>query len=191
MVPGYPKPIKGNWDIPPKWHTGIDAAVYSRAYNAIYLFKESEYIKFTDGNAGKRVEGYPKPILGNWNIPELWKNGINSAIFSSSYNAIYLFREDQYTKFTDGKVDKALHGYPKPIEEGNWDINGLSASKIIKAPKEVDKDAVYSRHFNATYLLKIISVDKSKNIMDAAIYSQHWDGMYFLKNHLYTKFTDG
>ena len=157
---GYPKPILGNWDIPQEWHTGIDAAVHSRADNAIYLFKESEYIKFADGKAGKRVEG-PKPILGNWNIPEEWKSGINSAIFSKSYNAIYLFREDQYTKFTDGKINKAL--YTKKIE-GNWDINGLNPSKFIKAPKEVLKNRVYIKYFDGK------KVDKVKKV--AAFYSK-------------------
>ena len=29
MVPGYPKPIKGNWDIPQEWASGIGSAVYS------------------------------------------------------------------------------------------------------------------------------------------------------------------
>ena len=104
MVEGYPKPIFGNWDIPKEWAHGIDAAVFSAKYNAVYFFKDSLYGKFTDGNAGKMLSGYPKPIFGNWDIPINWAGSINAAVYSKVYNAMYLFKDLHYTKFKDGNA---------------------------------------------------------------------------------------
>ena len=85
------------------------------------MFRGSEYIKFWDGDAKNMVEGYPKPICGNWDVPESWCNGIDSAIFSTKYDAIYMFKDDEYHKIPDGNAQNAVDGYPKSLS-GNWDL---------------------------------------------------------------------
>ena len=60
----------------------------------------------------------PKPIAGNWpGLPPEFQSGIDAAFWMSN-DAVYMFKGDQYVRFTTvgGGVDP---GYPKPIA-GNW-----------------------------------------------------------------------
>ncbi|PCI93946.1 MAG: hypothetical protein COB15_15420, partial [Flavobacteriales bacterium] len=61
---GYPLPIKGNWrNLPKSFESNIDTAImYSN--ESAYFFKGSQYVKYIPGEGVP--EGYPKPIVGNW-----------------------------------------------------------------------------------------------------------------------------
>jgi hypothetical protein len=116
---GYPLPIAGNWPgLPPSFQGGIDAALMRFSNGRIYLFSGDEYVRYTNVGAGID-DGYPKPIAGNWpGLPPSFQEGIDAALFRKSNGKIYLFKGDQYVRYTN--VGSGIDdGYPKPIA-GNW-----------------------------------------------------------------------
>lgn len=119
--PGFPAPIAGNWqNMPANFANGIDAAVWRKENNRIYMFKGNEYVRLT----GSTVDaGFPAPIAGNWHgLPAAFTQGIDAAVWRESNDKIYLFKGSEYVRLTDTTMDD---GYPKPIA-GNW--KGLPAS---------------------------------------------------------------
>ncbi len=139
MDPGFPAPIAGNWqNMPANFANGIDAAVWRKANNRIYMFKGSEYVRLT----GTTVDaGFPQPIAGNWNgLPAAFTQGIDAAVWRESNDKIYLFKGTEYVRLTDTTMDA---GYPKPIA-GNWKglpasfTNGISAALMHR-----DKGKMY------------------------------------------------
>lgn len=121
MDSGFPKPIAGNWqNMPASFASGIDAAVWRKSNNRLYMFKGSQYVRLTGSTVD---DGYPKPISGNWHgLPAAFTQGIEAAVWRESNDKIYLFKGSQYVRLTDTTMDD---GYPKQIA-GNW--NGLPAS---------------------------------------------------------------
>jgi hypothetical protein len=113
------------------WHLGwgafltkIDAALWRRDNSKIYLFRNGKYIRITDVDAG-RDDGYPTNIAGNWKgLPASFREGIDAALWRESNKSVYLFKGNQYVRFTNVN-DGMDAGYPKPIA-GNWP--GLPAS---------------------------------------------------------------
>jgi len=113
------------------WHLGwgafltkIDAALWRRDNNKIYLFSNSKYLRITDVSAG-RDDGYPANIAGNWKgLPNSFKQGIDAALWRESNQSVYLFKGDQYVRFSN-VADGVDAGYPKSIASG-WP--GLPAS---------------------------------------------------------------
>ena len=113
------------------WHLGwgafltkIDAAIWRGDNNKAYLFSNSKYVRFTDISAG-RDEGYPATISGNWKgLPNSFKQGIDAALWRESNQCVYLFKGNQYVRFSNvaNGVDA---GYPKTIAS-SWP--GLPAS---------------------------------------------------------------
>jgi predicted P-loop ATPase/GTPase len=121
MDAGFPAPIAGNWgNMPANFANGIDAAVWRKSNNRIYMFKGSEYVRIT----GTTVDaGFPQPIAGNWNgLPASFTQGIDAAVWRESNDKIYLFKGTEYVRLTETTMDA---GFPKPIA-GNW--KGLPAS---------------------------------------------------------------
>lgn len=63
---GYPKPIKGYWgNLPDSFSQDIDAAAML-PNGKTYLFKNGEYVRYSDESGEVVDEGYPMPIQGNW-----------------------------------------------------------------------------------------------------------------------------
>ncbi len=122
---GYPRVISPNWGgLPASFRTGIDAALFREDNNALYFFKGNQYVRFSAGSNTVDA-GYPKPIAGNWpGLPANFQAGIDAALWRESNGAVYLFKGNQYVRFT--KVSDGVDaGYPNPIA-GNWP--GLPAS---------------------------------------------------------------
>jgi hypothetical protein len=115
---GYPKPIAGNWPgLPAEFTSGIDAVLWRLSNGKIYMFKGSQYVRFSNVEAGVDA-GYPKPIAGNWpGLPAEFASGIDAVLLRKDNGKIYMFKGDQYVRFSDveGGVDA---GYPKLISEG-------------------------------------------------------------------------
>lgn len=139
MDAGFPKAIAGNWqNMPASFANGIDAAIWRKANNRIYMFKGSQYVRIT----GTTVDaGFPQPIAGNWHgLPESFTQGIDAAVWRESNDKIYLFKGNQYVRLTDTTMDA---GYPQPIV-GNWQglpasfTNGISAGLM-----HGDREALY------------------------------------------------
>jgi hypothetical protein len=104
--------------LPALFYRGIDAAVQREDNGRIYLFRGSEYVRFSKVSAGVDA-GYPKPIAGNWpGLPSAFNQGIDAALWRESNGKLYFFKGDQYVRFS--KVSDGVDsGYPKPIA-GNW-----------------------------------------------------------------------
>lgn len=111
---GYPKPIAGNWPgLPADFNAGIDAALLRKDNSKIYLFKNDQYVCYTNVDAGLDA-GYPKPIADNWpGLPDKFKEGIDAAFWRNSDSRIYFFKNKRknghlygsfvrFTKVSDG-----------------------------------------------------------------------------------------
>lgn len=138
MDAGYPQSIAGNWqNLPASFTSGIDAAVWRKSNNRIYLFKGSQYARLT----GTTMDaGYPNPIAGNWaGLPAAFQQGIDAVVWRESNDKIYMFKGNQYVRFTDTTMDA---GYPQPIA-GNWKglpasfTNGISAALTHRGKKKI------------------------------------------------------
>ncbi|WP_299609289.1 hemopexin repeat-containing protein [uncultured Tateyamaria sp.] len=96
--PGYPKQIAVGWkNIDPDFAEGVDAVLGHKGNNSIYMFKGSQYIKFTNGSS-TMAPGYPKPIADHWGGGDLGKfaNGIDCAFWRDSTSKIYMFRNSRF-----------------------------------------------------------------------------------------------
>ena len=113
---GYPKPIAGNWKgMPSSFNSGIDAAVWRDSNQKIYFFKGDQYVRI--GSDSSMDPGYPKPIKGNWGVPEDWEDGIDAAMLRFSNGKMYFFKGSDYLRWKDPQHMDA--GYPKQIAVAN------------------------------------------------------------------------
>ncbi|WNM62496.1 hemopexin repeat-containing protein [Candidatus Nitrospira neomarina] len=102
----------------------IDAALYRKSNNKVYLFSGDEYIRFSNVG-GLRDDGFPTLIKNNWKgLPASFNEGIDAAFWRESNGKIYFFKGAQYVRITN-PADGPDFGYPKPIAD-NWP--GLPAS---------------------------------------------------------------
>lgn len=118
---GYPKPISDVFSgLPTSFQAGIDAALWRKSNNRLYLFRGSQYVRLT----GTTVDsGYPKSLSGNWvGLPANFAEGIDGALYREANDKIYFFKGAQYVRLTNSTVDD---GFPRAIS-GNW--KGLPAS---------------------------------------------------------------
>ena len=122
---GYPRDIAGNWPgLPAAFQSGIDAALWRESNGKIYLFKGNQYVRFSKVSDGVDA-GYPKAIAASWpGLPAAFQSGIDAALWRESNGKIYLFKGNQYVRFSNVS-DGVDSGYPKPIA-GSW--SGLPAS---------------------------------------------------------------
>ena len=122
VEPGYPKPIAGNWKgMPASFNSGIDAAVWRESNGKIYLFKGSQYVRI--GSDSSMDAGYPKPIKGNWGVPDDWEDGIDAAMLRFSNGKMYFFKGSDYLRWNDPQ--QLDPGYPKQIAVANSDREKL------------------------------------------------------------------
>jgi hypothetical protein len=121
----YPQNIAGNWPgLPAAFQSGIDAALWRDSNGKVYLFKGSQYVRFSKVSDGVDA-GYPKAIADSWpGLPAGFQAGIDAALLRESNGKIYFFKGNQYVQFSDVSAGVDA-GYPKPIA-GNWP--GLPAS---------------------------------------------------------------
>ncbi|MBI3939580.1 MAG: hypothetical protein HY315_01985, partial [Acidobacteria bacterium] len=134
----YPKPIAGNWsNLPASFENGIDAAVWRKSNNRIYLFKGSQYVRITGSTMDS---GYPAPIAGNWKgLPPEFEEGVDAVVWRETNDKIYMFKGSQYVRFTGLTMDS---DYPKPIA-GNWEglpasfTNGIDAALMHRDKKRM------------------------------------------------------
>ncbi len=107
----------GHWpNLPVRFQQDLDAVVDRKDNGKIYMFKDGEYLRFS--NVASGVDGgYPKPIAGNWTgLPASFEAGIDAAFYRESNDKLYMFKGSEYVRLTGATVDA---DYPKPIA-GNW-----------------------------------------------------------------------
>ena len=110
-----PSVAAGPWrGMPASFNTGIDAAL-TRDGPRIYLFKDSQYVRFTDLTSGK--EAGPTVTSGNFKrMTASFSSGLDAATEGPA-GQIYFFKGDQYIRFSDLTVGADSD----PIQiSGNW-----------------------------------------------------------------------
>jgi len=144
---GYPKPIKGNWTgFPDNFTEGIDASLYSKINNKVYIFKGSEYIRIDPNNSWQRDPGYPKPIAGNWNMPANFTTGVDAVLWNDKSTKVYFFKGSEFIRIDPANGWILEPGYPKPIA-GNWPGMPADFATGIDA-------ATWSKDNNRVYMFK-------------------------------------
>ncbi|WP_304517935.1 hemopexin repeat-containing protein [Cecembia rubra] len=115
--PTYPKPIKGNWPgWPASFESGIDAALWSKPNNKVYIFKGNQFLRIDPNNSWKVDSGYPKSIAGSWTgFPSDFANGVDAALWSDTTNRIYFFKGDKFIRVNPSDGWKVESGYPKTV----------------------------------------------------------------------------
>ena len=107
--------VAGPWrGMPAPFNSGIDAAL-TRDGPRMYLFKDSQYVRFTDLTSGK--EAGPTVTSGNFKgMTASFSAGIDAAT-EGPVGQIYFFKGDQYIRFSDLTVGADSN----PIQiSGNW-----------------------------------------------------------------------
>lgn len=86
------RPIAGNWlGLPAEFEAGIDAALMDKNASKIYLFKGSQFVRFSNVAAGVDA-GYPQPIANFCpRLPVGFTAQIDAAVQSGD-GKIYLFK---------------------------------------------------------------------------------------------------
>jgi len=170
---GYPRNIAGSWPgLPATFQSGIDAALWRNSNGKVYLFKGSQYVRFSNVSDGVDA-GYPKSIADGWpGLPASFQAGIDAAVLRESNGKIYFFKGNQYVRFSNVS-DGVDAGYPKPIA-GNW--IGLPASfgsNLGAALMRRDNNKIY--FFKGT---RYVRHDDATNTTDAG-YPQYINTNWF------------
>ncbi|MGV3642000.1 MAG: hemopexin repeat-containing protein [Adhaeribacter sp.] len=120
--------------IPANWSEGIDAALYSKVLNKVYLFKGPHYLRFTP-HAKTMDAGYPKPLMELVkNLPANWQQGsIDATFLNPVTNEIFLFRQEEYLQLS-ARSGRIREGFPKKITTlvtnwpFSWGSGGIDAA---------------------------------------------------------------
>lgn len=160
--------------MPAKFFKGIDAALLRGDNGKIYMFKGDEYVRFSSV-AGGMDAGYPKAIAEHWKgLPKAFQSGIDAALWRSSNDALYMFKGDQYVRFS--KVEDGVDsGYPKPIKDGWQGLPAEFQTGIDAALMRKDANHIY--FFKGKQYVRI---SNSSNTVDAGypkLISEGWKGV--------------
>ncbi|PKF77429.1 hypothetical protein CW749_22285 [Vibrio sp. vnigr-6D03] len=122
---GYPKELVDNWgfsELAGAFVKGFDSMA-TLPNGKTYITKEEHYLRYSDENADKIDEGFPRAIADYWgNIaPELKLEGFD-AMVTLKNSKTYVFKGDCYYRYSDEYATKVDDGYPKKIA-GNWGEN--------------------------------------------------------------------
>lgn len=129
----------GAWSALP-W-TDVDAGFRFRKNGAVYLFRGTQYAKFTGTTDLRLVTGYPQTIgVGGWRGGP--SSGINAVIHHPTDGFVYFFCGDEYWRFH--VVNDRFESLPGRLGVDSWP--GVW-------PSGVD-DAVFHKAHNAVYFFK-------------------------------------
>lgn len=106
-----------------QYYHRVDAAVWRRDNDKVYLFSGNRYTRFSPNFGAGADNGYPKPIQGRWKgLPEDFVQSIDAAVWRDDKKALYMFKGDRYVRFSNGNTTMDRN-YPKAMR--NW--KGLPA----------------------------------------------------------------
>ncbi len=155
---GYPKAIAtglakeiGLSEIATPFKYGIDAAIGS-VDGKIYLFKNKQYLTET-GEIADINETWGK--IDHKFIADNNETSI-SAAFVSPTSHLYVFKGEQYIRYTDSEQKFVDEGFPKPIKDnwGNLPVNfeaGVDGGFVFEGRTYFLKQDDYVRYSDATY----------------------------------------
>jgi hypothetical protein len=130
-----------NWHgLPDDFAARIDAACTGN--DLIYLFRNESYVTFTEDLT--KSASASRSIAAGWpGLPSSFVSKIDAA-FTDEARRIYLFRGDQYVRFTN-RTSGVDTGYPEPIAN-RW--HGMPASF------NAGIDAAFMTHDGATWFFR-------------------------------------
>jgi hypothetical protein len=128
------KSIAGNWGQFDTWPNepdafvgGVDAALTGTGTYAgkAWFFKGNRYLRYNI--ARDIVEMGPEPIVGNWNWPAAWTNGIDAAIHGIGVydGTAWFFRGAEYIRYN---LERDQLEVPPTRIAGKWGGAGWPAS---------------------------------------------------------------
>jgi hypothetical protein len=146
VIPGYPKPIAGNWPIP--FTSSIDTVLRIDA-ETIYFVQGPQCVRY---NSITRQAGALQPLAAVWpGLP--FTDRIDVALRWDA-NTVYFFKDDLYVKF-DLNANAVLPNYPQKIS-ASWRGAAFSAgagfSAGINTAIRWNNDKVY--FFKGIYYLR-------------------------------------
>lgn len=156
---GYPKTIAqglsqetGIGDIPDEFSYGIDAALRGKEGN-YYLFKAKNYYNTADKNTLPVAATWGKVI--NQFVSDPDDTSIDAA-FISPNGKCYVFKQDQYIRYTDLEQEFVDEGFPKPIKDhwGNMPFNfeiAIDSGFVFEGKTYFIKGEEYIRYSNSDY----------------------------------------
>ncbi len=147
--------------VPAAWAGELDAAFYNHSDSKVYIFKGTEYARFSP-NAKKLDAGYPKPLTDLvHNLPSHWHSGyLDAAFYEPSRKEVFLFKGGEYLQVPDGRNKGAGGSQKITALVPNWPFGWGSG----------DLDAAdYNSRDNKVYLFRgkeyvVISLDESMQV---------------------------
>lgn len=120
-LPGYPYPVTdSHWPGLGGYGKSIVATLGYEDY-VYYFLANGKYIKY-NRQADKAVSGYPKPVNDNtWPGLGDYAKDITAVVndLANPRYAYFFLHNNTFIKY-DKQADKAVAGYPKPINNKTW-----------------------------------------------------------------------
>jgi hypothetical protein len=109
-----------------------------------YLFGGDQFVRYTGVPSEFADEGYPLAIGNRWgsNLPDFFRRDLDAALSFKSpgdnVQRLYLFKGDQYVRYSTADYSRVDAGYPKPLGhavqvEGHW-FRGLAVHQPHQSP---------------------------------------------------------
>lgn len=120
----------------------IDAAFLDRN-DVLYVFKDSQYIRYSDPNHAYVDEGYPKDIRNNWgDLSPEFEEGIDGAFIFD--HRTYMLRGEQYVRYSCNHYGKVDSIFPQLVTDrwGEYADYLLSDIKVITDFKKLGQTYV-------------------------------------------------
>lgn len=100
------------------WTEGFDT-LCTLPNGKTYASKGNMYVRWSDPNGNIVDPNYPRPIQGNWDtLPFPFDEGFDAMVVLPNKKT-YIFKGDQYIRYSDPDANIIDVGYPRPIA-GNW-----------------------------------------------------------------------
>src|SRR3712207_206085 len=193
--------------MPDVFYNGLDAALMHDGNGKVYLFKGTDYIRFSSVAAGVDA-GYPRKIADGWHgLPAEFQERIDAAVWRLSDGKIYFFRGSQYVRI-DPATNTVEAGYPSEIAAGLSGLPPAFQEGIDAALQRYDNGKIYFfkrdkyvRLDGTTFAVDpgypVVTSgnwkgmpDKFNERIDAAFWRKSDGKIYFFRKRNYLRFTD-
>src|SRR5262249_28538506 len=109
-----------------------------------FLFAGDQFVRYSGPSYDFADEGYPLTIGARWGttLPQFFRSEIDAALSFKSpvdfVQRLYLFKGDQYVRYSSPTYSQVDAGYPKPLGlgaqvEGLW-FRGLAVHQPDQSP---------------------------------------------------------